>query len=127
MCLACTHNVAANHILPKRSVIHNTKTQHCLMKAVMIVYNQANNERVEYMLDVLSIRGFSFWENVQGRGHINGDPHRGTHTWPEMNNAILTVIDDDKVEDLLIAVRKLDKRNEEVGIRAFVWNIEQMV
>ena len=97
------------------------------MKAVMIVYNQANNERVEYMLDVLSIRGFSFWENVQGRGHFNGDPHRGTHTWPEMNNAILTVIDDDKVEDLLIAVRKLDKRNEEVGIRAFVWNIEQMV
>ena len=44
-----------------------------------------------------------------------------------MNNAILTVVDDSKVEDLLLAVRKLDKRNEEVGIRAFVWNIEQMV
>ncbi len=97
------------------------------MKSVMIVFNQANTARVEYMLDMLHIRGFSFWENVQGRGNENGYPHRGTHTWPEMNNAIMTVIPDDKVEDLLTAVRKLDKRNEEVGIRAFVWNIEQMV
>ena len=97
------------------------------MKSIMIVFNQASTERVEYMLDTLSIRGFTFWENVQGRGHENGDPHRGTHTWPEMNNAVMTVIDDSKVDDLLNAVRKLDRRNEEVGIRAFVWNIEKMV
>lgn len=97
------------------------------MKSVMIVYNQANNERVEYMLDTLGIRGFTFWENIQGRGHEKGDPHRGTHTWPELNNAILTVIPDDQVDELLLSVRKLDKRNEEVGIRAFVWEITQMV
>ena len=97
------------------------------MKIILIVFNQANTERVEYLLDTLNIRGFTFWENVQGRGHINGDPHRGTHTWPEMNNAIMTVVDDDKVEEVLLAVRKLDKRNEEVGIRAFVWEITQMV
>ncbi|MCR5822751.1 MAG: hypothetical protein K6F85_07560 [Bacteroidales bacterium] len=97
------------------------------MKSVMIVFNQASTERVEYMLDKLGIRGFTFWENVQGRGQENGDPHRGTHTWPEMNNAVMTVIDDSKVDELLLSVRKLDKRNEEVGIRAFVWNIEQMV
>ncbi|MBP5677682.1 MAG: hypothetical protein J6W88_04200 [Bacteroidales bacterium] len=94
------------------------------MKSVLIVYNQANNERVEYMLDTLGIRGFTQWENVQGRGNVQGDPHRGTHTWPELNNAILTIVPDDKVEELLNSVRKLDKRNEEVGIRAFVWNIE---
>ncbi|MBR6844975.1 MAG: hypothetical protein IKM79_07775 [Bacteroidales bacterium] len=94
------------------------------MKSVMIIFNQANTERVEYMLDMLEIRGFTFWENVQGRGHEKGDPHRGTHTWPELNNAIITVVDDSKVDDLLTSVRKLDKRNEEVGIRAFVWNIE---
>ena len=88
------------------------------MKSVFIVYNQANNERAEYMLDTLGIRGFTFWENIQGRGHENGDPHRGTHTWPELNNAILTVVPDDRVDELLQAVRKLDKRNEEVGIRA---------
>lgn len=97
------------------------------MKSVMIVFNQANTERVEYMLDELGVRGFTFWENVQGRGHLTGDPHRGTHTWPEMNNAVMCVVEDDKVEPLLLTVRKLDKRNEEVGVRAFVWSIEQMV
>lgn len=93
------------------------------MKSVLIIYNQANNERVEYMLDTLGIRGFTFWENVQGRGHKQGEPHRGTHAWPELNNAIMTVVEDSKVEELLTSVRKLDRRNEEVGIRAFVWDI----
>jgi len=97
------------------------------MKSIMIVFNQANTARVEYMLDKLEIRGFTFWENVQGRGSVDGDPHRGTHTWPEMNSAVMCVVDDDKVEPILTTVRKLDLRNKEVGVKAFVWNIEQMV
>ena len=80
------------------------------MKCVFIVYNQANTERVEYMLDELGIRGFTFF-----------------HTWPEMNSAMMTVVEDDRVEELLQTVRKLDNRNREVGVRAFVWNIEQTV
>jgi nitrogen regulatory protein PII len=93
------------------------------MKAVMIIYNQANTERVEYMLDHLNIRGFTRWENVTGRGSRDGSPHPGSHTWPEMNSAILTVVYDEVVEVLLDAVKKLDKINEEVGVRAFVWEI----
>lgn len=93
----------------------------------MIVFNQANTARVEYMLDKLEIRGFTFWENVQGRGSVDGDPRRGTHTWPEMNSAVMCVVDDEKVEPILTTVRKLDLRNKEVGVKAFVWNIEQMV
>lgn len=97
------------------------------MKAVFIVFNQTNTERVAYMLDQLQIRGFTFWEEVQGRGSESGEPRHGTHTWPEMNSAVITIIDDEKVDELLRTVRKLDKRNEEVGVHAFVWNIEQMV
>ncbi len=97
------------------------------MKSVMIVYNQANTERVEYMLDMLEVRGFTMFQDVQGRGTNSGEPRRGTHTWPEMNSAIIAVVDDDKVFSLLQAVRQLDARNPEVGVRAFVWNIEQTV
>ena len=97
------------------------------MKAVFIVFNQANTERVEYMLDELRISGFTFFEDVQGRGTNGGEPRRGTHTWPEMNSAVLTVVDDSRVEELLNTVRKLDIRNKEVGVRAFTWNIEQTV
>ena len=97
------------------------------MKSVMIIYNQANTERVEYMLDMLEVRGFTMFQQVQGRGTNGGEPRRGTHTWPEMNSAIMAVVEDDKVFSLLQAVRQLDARNPEVGVRAFVWNIEQTV
>ena len=97
------------------------------MKSVLIVFNQANTERVEYMLDMLGIRGFTFFEHVQGRGTNGGEPRRGTHTWPEMNSAVITVVVDEQVPDLLDTVKKLDLRNTEVGVRAFVWNIEQTV
>lgn len=97
------------------------------MKSVFIIFNQANTERVEYMLDMLNVRGFTFFEQVQGRGTHTGDPRRGTHTWPEMNSAVITVVEDEQVFSLLQAVRQLDARNPEVGVRAFVWNIEQAV
>ncbi len=97
------------------------------MKSVFIIFNQANTERVEYMLDMLNVRGFTFFEEVQGRGTHTGEPRRGTHTWPEMNSAVITVVEDEQVFSLLQAVRQLDARNPEVGVRAFVWNIEQAV
>ena len=97
------------------------------MKSVMIVFNQAFTSRVEYLLDELGIRGFTFFEEVQGRGSVDGEPHRGTHTWPEMNSAVITIVPDEKVDELLLTVRTLDARNKAVGVRAFVWNIEQSV
>ncbi len=93
----------------------------------MIVYNQANTERVEYMLDVLGVRGFTHFEEVQGRGSVDGDPRRGTHAWPELNSAMLCIVDEQKVQPLLESVQKLDLRNKEVGVKAFVWSIDQMV
>ncbi len=97
------------------------------MKAVMIIYNQAHTEKVEYMLDKLGINGYSLWENVQGRGTSTGVPHLGTHTWPEINKSILTVIDDNLVDELLDKVKRIDDMNDEVGIRAFTWDILKMV
>ena len=97
------------------------------MKAIMIIYNQAHTEKVEYMLDKLGIKGFSLWENVQGRGTNTGVPHQGTHTWPEINKSVLTIVDDDIVDNVLDKVKKIDAVNEEVGIRAFVWDILKTV
>jgi nitrogen regulatory protein PII len=98
-----------------------------MMKAVFIAFNQANTERIEYMFDQIGIRGFTWWTNVQGRGTTTGEPRMGTHTWPEMNSAAMTVIPDELVDPLLNAIKKLDEINKEVGVRAFVWNIEKTV
>lgn len=97
------------------------------MKAVMIIFNQANTERMEFMLDKLNIRGFTWFSEVKGRGSETGEPRMGSHTWPEMNSAVLTVVSDDAVDNLLQAVRKMDEINTEVGVRAFVWEIIQAV
>ena len=91
----------------------------------MIIFNQANSERVEYILDRLELRGFTWWNDVQGRGSETGDPRKGTHTWPELNAAALVIMPEDKVDALLDCIKKLDEINKEVGVRAFVWNIEQ--
>ena len=97
------------------------------MKAVMIIYNQAHTERVEYLLDKLGVKGYSLWENVQGRGSNTGVPHLGTHAWPEINKSVLTVVEDDAVDEILSTVKKIDSINKDVGIRAFVWNVEKAV
>jgi nitrogen regulatory protein PII len=96
------------------------------MKAVFIIFNQASTEKVEDVFDSSGIRGYTWWENVKGRGSETGEPRMGTHTWPEMNSAVLTIIPEEKVKDLLESVRRIDEINKEVGIRAFVWDIAQM-
>jgi len=96
------------------------------MKAIFIVYNQAQTEKVEYLFEKLNIRGFTRWTNLTGRGSVDGNPHMNTHTWPEQNTARLAVVENDMVEPILDGVRKLDEVNKEVGIRAFVWNVESM-
>jgi nitrogen regulatory protein PII len=98
-----------------------------VMKAVMIIYNQAHTEKVDYMLTSLGIRGYSMVENVQGRGSNDGVPHLGTHTWPEINSAMYVMVDDEMVDPLLEKVKRIDAINEEVGIRAFVWEIIKTV
>ena len=95
------------------------------MKAIMIIYNQALTEKVEYMLEKLNIRGFTQWPTVLGAGTTSGEPRMGTHTWPELNSATIIMVNDDIVDTVLEKVKKLDNLNQEVGIRAFVWNIEK--
>lgn len=97
------------------------------MKAVFIVFNQAHTEPVKYIIDQLRITGYSWWNEVTGRGTETGEPRMGTHTWPEMNSALITMVEDDRVEALLEKVKRIDEINKEVGIRAFVWDITQSV
>ncbi len=98
-----------------------------IMKAVFIVYNQALTERVAELLDRSGARGFTQWQDVMGRGSQTGEPHMGTHTWPALNTAVLSVVDKDIAGDLLRGVEEINKTAEEQGIRAFMWNVEASV
>ena len=58
------------------------------MKAIFISFNQAYYEAIVSIMDRNNIRGFTYWEEVQGRGSKNGEPHYGSHAWPTLNSAI---------------------------------------
>lgn len=94
------------------------------MKAVFIIYNQAYNEEIAEILSSKGQRGFTRWEDIQGKGGFNGTPHFGSHAWPEQNHAILTMVKDEKVEPILAELKRRDELAPDLGLRAFVWNIE---
>lgn len=97
------------------------------MKLVMLVFNQALEDEVIKIFDKLNIRGFTQIKDVYGRGSDKGEPHFGTHVWPEINMLIFTVVSDDKVVDILNEVKFLNNRFEDEGLHAFVLNVEQMI
>ena len=97
------------------------------MKSVFIVYNQALTEKVNEIIDRLKIRGYTQWQDVKGRGSKKGDPHMGTHTWPALNSAIMTIVENEMVEGLLHEINELNKTAEQQGVRVFVWSIETTI
>lgn len=97
------------------------------MKTVFIAYDQAHNEGVIEALNASLCKGYTLLPNACGRGTKTGEPHLGTHAWPSMNEAIITVCEDEKVAPLLERLRKLDIDNPLLGLRAFVWNTEQCI
>ena len=97
------------------------------MKSVFISFNQAFFESIMTILDKSNIRGYTSFEDVRGRGSRTGVPHFGSHAWPTMNGAIITIIEEEKVDSLLEKLQTLDKQTEALGLRAFVWNIEKMI
>lgn len=97
------------------------------MKSVLITFDQAFYERIIEALDRLNCRGFSYLPQMQGRGSKTGEPHYGSHAWPSMCSAILTVVDDTKVDPLLDVLHEMDVETEMLGLRAFVWNVEKTI
>ena len=96
------------------------------MKAVFISFYKAFYAELIEVMDKLGIRGFTFWEEVQGRGTETGEPHYGTHAWPTLNSAVFTVIPEEKVKPLLDEIHRLDASAPQPGIRAFVMPVEQV-
>ncbi|MCD8079660.1 MAG: hypothetical protein LUF04_04375 [Bacteroides sp.] len=97
------------------------------MKAVYIIFNQTYFESVMSIMDYCNIQGFTHQEDVKGRGSHTGEPHYGSHAWPTLNHSIWTIIEPDKVPQLLTLLKRLDQRTEQQGLRAFVLPVEDMI
>lgn len=97
------------------------------MKAIFITFDQAYYQRIVDMLEKSNCRGFTSWSEVNGRGSRNGEPHYGSHAWPSLASAIITIVEDSRVSPVLDRLHAMDLETPKLGLRAFVWNIEQTI
>ena len=97
------------------------------MKAVFIAYNQAYNQEIVELLEQLGQRGYTVWQDVGGRGTVDGEPHLGSHAWPTQNHAVLTVIENTLAADIMDALRAKDAAYPDLGLRAYVLPVEEIL
>ena len=97
------------------------------MKAIFVAYNQAYNQEIVELLENLGQRGYTVWEEVGGRGSVDGEPHLGNHAWPTQNHALLTVLDDALASKVMAALRDTDAGNPDLGLRAYVLPVEDAI
>jgi hypothetical protein len=65
------------------------------------------------------------WNEIGGRGSVDGEPHLGNHAWPTQNHALLTVVEDALAGSVMARLRETDKANPNLGLRAYVLPVEE--
>ena len=95
------------------------------MKAIFIAYNQAYNQEIVELLEHLGQRGYTVWQEVGGRGSVDGEPHLGSHAWPTQNHALFAVVEDGLASKVMEALRETDAANRALGLRAYVLPVEE--
>lgn len=97
------------------------------MQSIFIAFDQAHYEAIIEILEKSSCRGFTSFGETTGRGTKTGEPHYGSHAWPSLGNAILTIVEDSKVDSLLEKLKALDESKPRLGLRAFVWPVTKSI
>ena len=97
------------------------------MKAVFVACNQSMFDSVMDIMNEMGLRGFTGWEELMGRGSQTGEPHLGSHAWPSMNSALISVMEDEQAAEFLKRLKQLDEDNHKQGIRAFAWSVTDAI
>ena len=97
------------------------------MQAIFIAYDLAHHEEVVEVLNACSCRGYTSFGTVQGRGSKTGEPHLGTHAWPSLASAMLTMVEDDRDDKVLERLKAIDDNKPRLGLRAFVWPVTRSI
>ena len=97
------------------------------MQAIFIAYDQAHHEAIIELLERSSCRGFTSFGEVQGRGSVKGEPHYGSHAWPSLGGAILTMVENQRLDTVLEKLKALDESKPKLGLRAFVWPVTRSI
>ena len=92
---------------------------------LMISYNSAINSEVMEVLEKSGIENYTKWIQVQGKGKSSG-PHFGSEIWPGENSVLFCAVEEEKIDNLLSIINELRSKLGKVGIKAFVWALEEI-
>lgn len=95
------------------------------MKAVLIVHNAAIGEEVNEVLETVGIEYYTKFPNILGKGELS-EPHLNTDVWPSINCGTFVVTDQDRAKDLMDKIRQMRKKLGREGLKAFMWEIEDV-
>ncbi|MCM8827413.1 MAG: hypothetical protein NC904_07870 [Candidatus Omnitrophica bacterium] len=95
------------------------------MKMVMIAYNEAIDEEVMEILHSCTLKNYTKIKGIFGRGDASG-AHLGNDIWPGRNNLLFISIEDKDSKDLILGIKELRKKLGKEGIKAFLWNLEEV-
>jgi len=95
------------------------------MKAVLIVHNVAIDEEVNEALESVGINCYTKFPNIIGRGEIS-EPHLNIDVWPGINCGTFVVIEQVKAKKVMENVRRLREKLGTEGIKAFMWEVDDI-
>jgi hypothetical protein len=95
------------------------------MKAILIVHNAAIDEEVNETLKSGGIDYYTKFTNVLGKGELS-EPHLNIDVWPGVNSGTFVVTEQAKAQKLMETVRKMREKLGPEGIKAFMWEIDQV-
>jgi hypothetical protein len=95
------------------------------MKAVLIVHNAAIDREVNETLEAIGIQCYTKFPNTLGKGELS-EPHLNTDVWPGINCGTLVVTEQTKAEKLMEKVRAVRENLGSEGIKAFMWQIDDV-
>ena len=95
------------------------------MKAVLIVHNAVIDAEVNEMLKSAGIECYTKFPHALGRGSLS-EPHLDTEVWPGVNCGTLVVVEDGQARAVMDAVRRLRQTFGSEGIKAFLWQMEEI-
>ena len=95
------------------------------MKAIFIAYNQAYNQEIVELLEGLGQRGYTVWEEVGGRGSVDGEPHLATMPGPRRTMPSLPWWKTALAPKVMEALRETDAAQPALGLRAYVLPVDE--
>ena len=95
------------------------------MKIVMIAYNEAMDMEVMEVMENCAMRNYTKLTGVYGKG-ANSGTHLGNDIWPGRNNVLYIACQLEEANQLMSCVANLRKKLSKEGIKAFVWDIDDI-